>query len=134
MFRSVRSSLFGLGLVLGALAVTADADAFCRSTTCRAKGGKECPTDTDGCVTEGEKLVWPTSCIGYATNRLGTQDLDPEETRAILKKTFQAWSDVQCPDNTVAKMTFQEVDPIPCKKSEYNKTGQNVNVVFFQDD
>jgi hypothetical protein len=129
------SRFFISGLaVLGVLTIAADAAAFCRSTTCRAKNGKECPADENGCVTDGQKLLWPTSCIGYATNRLGTQDLDPADTRAVIKKTFQAWTDVDCPDGTVAKMAFQEVEPIPCKKSQYNKTGHNVNVVLFQDD
>jgi hypothetical protein len=118
----------------GLLFFTSDADAFCRSTTCRAKGGKECATDGDGCPTDGSKLFWPTACISYATNRLGTQDLDPADTRSVIKKTFQAWTDVDCPDGTTAKMAFQEREPIPCKKSEYNKTGPNVNVVLFQDD
>jgi hypothetical protein len=119
---------------LAVFAYAAEASAFCRSTTCRTTGGKECPTDDQGCVTSGEKLFWPTSCIGYATNRLGTQDLDPEDTRAIIKKTFQAWSDVPCPNGKVASMTFQEVEPIACKKSQYNKEAPNVNVVLFQDD
>ncbi len=134
MSRWFPASLTGLGVVLGITAIAPDARAFCRSTTCRAKAGKECPSDENGCVTDGEKLFWPTSCISYATNRLGTQDLDPEDTRAVIRKTFQAWSDVECPDGTVAKMTFQELDPIPCKRSQYNKTGSNVNVVLFQDD
>jgi hypothetical protein len=31
-------------------------------------------------------------------------------------------------------MSFQEREPIPCKKSQYNKSAPNVNVVLFQDD
>jgi hypothetical protein len=119
---------------LSFLTLSTDVLAYCRSSTCRTTGGKECPTDGDGCPTTGAKLFWPTACISYATNRLGTQDLDPADTREVIRKTFQAWSDVDCPDGTVAKMTFQEREPIPCKKSEYNKTGPNVNVVLFQDD
>jgi hypothetical protein len=30
-------------------------------------------------------------------------------------------------------MTFQEREPVSCKKSQYNKTAPNVNVVLFQD-
>lgn len=101
--------------------------------TCRAQAGKECSTDEGGCVVEGVPLFWPTSCISYATNRLGTQQLDPEETRKIIRKTFEAWSDVRCPDGTVARMTFQEREPVSCHKSQYKKTGPNVNVVLFQD-
>lgn len=123
-------------LAIGALTLlwAAQADAFCRSTTCRSSGSKECKTDGDGCPAEGAKLFWPTSCISYATNELGTQDLDPVDTRAIIKKTFQAWTDVKCKDGRIASMAFQEREPISCKKSEYNKEGPNVNVVLFQDD
>jgi hypothetical protein len=114
-----------------------DAEAFCRSRTCRSTADHECETDADECPAEGAELFWPTSCVGYAMNRLGTQELDPDETRAVIRKAFQAWTDVPCGPNGkdgVASMTFQERDPVACKKSEYNKTGPNVNVVLFQDD
>lgn len=130
MWRKATALLVGAS----ALLVSTQASAFCRSTTCRSTGAKECPTDGDGCPAEGEKLFWPTSCISYATNELGTQDQDPAETRAVIKKTFQAWTDVKCKDGKIASMAFQEREPISCKKSEYNKEGPNVNVVLFQDD
>ena len=124
-------------IALGVLAVGADASAFCRSTTCRSTGAKECKTDENGCPTDGEKLFWTSGCISYAVNERGTQDLDPADTREILKKTFQAWSDVPCGKDGkagAAAMTFQERDPVTCKKSEYNKEGANLNVILFQDD
>lgn len=130
MWRKATALLVGAS----ALLVSTQASAFCRSTTCRSTGAKECPTDGDGCPAEGEKLFWPTSCISYATNELGTQDQDPAETRAVIKKTFQAWTDVKCKNGKIASMAFQEREPISCKKSEYNKEGPNVNVVLFQDD
>jgi Matrixin len=127
--RHVVASLAALTL----LATASDAAAFCRSTTCRSTKDKECVTDDSGCPTEGAKLFWPTSCISYATNKLGTADLDPADTRAVIRKTFETWSDVQCADGSIASMTFQEREPVSCKKSQYNKTGPNVNVVLFQD-
>src|SRR5688572_17462910 len=96
--RGIAASLVALGI----LALAPDAEAFCRSTTCRTANGKECPTDENGCTTQGAQLYWPTSCVSYATNRLGTAFLDPEETRDAIRKTFQAWSDVECPDGTIA--------------------------------
>jgi len=121
-------------LLLFSFALEGDASAFCRSTTCRTTATKECETDENSCPTTGSKLFWPTSCVSYATNKLGTQDLDPVDTRAIIKKTFQAWSDVPCPAGGTASMTFQEREPVNCHKNEYNKNGPNVNVVLFQDD
>ncbi len=117
----------------GLLAVTGDADAFCRSTTCRNTKDKQCEQDENGCSVDGKKLFWPTSCVSYAVNKRGTDRFDPEESRAAIRKTFQAWSDVACADGTTAAMTFQEREPVPCRTSEYNKTGANLNVVFFQD-
>jgi MYXO-CTERM domain-containing protein len=123
-----------IACALGALAFATEASAFCRSTTCRSTATKPCNTDADGCPTDGAKLFWPTSCVSYAMNELGTQDLDPGDTRAIIKKAFQAWSELPCPGGGNASMTFQERDPVSCKASEYNKDGHNLNVILFQDD
>ncbi len=128
-------ALLAVAATFMTIAWPGDARAFCRSTTCRADAakGKECPTDDEGCPATGAKLFWPTSCVSYAVNKLGTESLDPGDTRDVIRKTFQAWSDVACPEGGTASMTFQERDPVSCKKSEYNKTGPNLNVVLFQD-
>lgn len=133
----MRSTFAATFVALGLLAVAGDASAFCRSATCRSTAKKECATDENGCTTDGAQLFWTSKCISYAVNESGTQDLDPADTREIIKKTFQEWSDVPCGTGGkagTASMTFQERDPISCKKSEYNKTSPNVNVVLFQDD
>ena len=119
---------------LGVLTLAPDASAFCRSTTCRSTGTKECATDANTCPTEGAKLFWPTSCVSFSLNERGTQDLDPQETFVVIRKTFQAWTEVPCPGGGRATMTFEERGPVSCKKSEYNKDGHNLNVILFQDD
>ncbi len=124
------ATVIGLGL----LGFATDASAYCRSTTCRSTGSKECATDENNCPAEGAKLYWPTSCINFAFNQQGTQDLDPEETFAVMRKTFQAWTEVQCASGGNATITFEERGPVLLKKSEYNKDGHNVNVILFQDD
>lgn len=116
------------------VALASDASAFCRSTTCRTSSAKECATDENSCPTDGAKLFWPTSCVSYAMNEQATQDLDPVDTREIIRKTFQAWTEVPCPAGGNASMTFEERDPVSCKKSQYNKEAPNLNVVLFQDD
>jgi MYXO-CTERM domain-containing protein len=135
-FSSMRKVSLVVGLlgVLAGLVVAPDASAFCRSTTCRSTSKTPCDTDDDGCPIDGAKLYWPTSCVSWAMNRLGTQDLDPNDTRAAIRKAFQAWTEVPCPGGGNASMTFQEREPVACKKSEYNKNGPNVNVILFQDD
>jgi len=121
-------------LALGMLAVAPDASAFCRSTTCRDTKAKACTLDAKTCPVDGAKLFWPTSCVGYAMNQLGTQQEDPTQTQDTIRKSFEAWTNVACPDGGHASITFEEHAPISLKKSEYNKDGGNVNVVFFQDD
>ena len=118
---------------LASLASTSPSRAFCRSTTCRATTAKDCPTDSTGCITSGAPLFWPTSCISYAMNEQGTASLDPVATRSTLRKCFEAWTDVTCEDGSTASMSFQELEPVSCHRSEYNKDGPNVNVVLFQD-
>jgi Matrixin len=108
------------------------AHAYCRSTTCRG----ECPTDDNGCPSTGQKLFWPRTCIGYSMQKNGTQSLGMKEARFAIQKSFQAWSDVPCPnaDNKFATMTFTMMQDVSCRKSQYNKDGGNVNVVIFKDD
>jgi MYXO-CTERM domain-containing protein len=132
--RRERASLASACLVAVGLLVSAeDASAFCRSTTCRSTKSVQCQTDENDCPLDGERLYWPTSCISYAVNKIGTARFDPEDTRAVIRKTFQAWSDVPCPNGSIAAITFQEREPVTCKKSQYNKTTANLNVVFFED-
>lgn len=118
----------------GVLAAPGAADAFCRSTTCRSTASKPCATDADECVTDGAKLYWTTSCVQFNMQRAGTQDLDPNDARDILQKSFRAWSEVDCGGGKIASMTFSAGPDIACKKSEYNSKGKNVNVILFQDD
>jgi len=119
------------GLVMAA---AGNASAYCRSTTCRDTAAKPCATDENSCPADGAKLFWPTSCVSYAMNELGTQDLDPVETRDTIRKCFKSWTEVPCPGGGNASMTFEEREPVACKKSQYNKDGPNLNVILFQDD
>lgn len=116
------------------LAFASEASAYCRSTTCRTTATRECATDRNECVTQGAKLFWPTSCVGFSLQKNGTQDLDPQETFSVLRKAFQAWSEVPCPGGGNASITFEERGPVACKRSEFDKGGRNLNVVLFQDD
>ena len=121
-------------IALGILGIAADASAYCRSTTCRTTADHECETDDNNCPIEGAKLFWPTSCVGFSFNQDATQDLDPDETFATLRKCFAAWTQVTCPGGGQASITLQEGPLVACHKSEYNKSGPNVNVILFQDD
>lgn len=133
-FARIGPSLLAAATLVVGLVAAREASAFCRSTTCRTSGGTPCPTDDDGCATSGAKLFWPTSCIQYNMNRRGTNELDLNEARISIGAAFSAWSEITCEGGGTAKMTFSAGADISCKKSEFNKTGANVNVVLFQDE
>jgi hypothetical protein len=122
---AVASSFF-----LALCAFATGADAFCRSTTCR---GDKCPQDEAGCPSSGAKLQWPTSCISFSFQKAGSNNLDLQQAKDAVTRSFQHWSEVKCSDGTTASLTFTRTDDVVCKKSQYNAKGPNVNVVLFQD-
>lgn len=118
-----------------------EADAFCRSSTCK---GKECKLDDDGCPADGKKLFWDTSCVGFSFDvqatsgdgeKLYSKKLDPIKASASIRSAFFEWSSIECPDGSgSADMRFVELEEVSCRVSEYNAKGPNVNIVLFQDD
>jgi hypothetical protein len=90
--------------------------------------------DEDGCPAQGAKLFWPTSCVGFALNDRGTQHLDPTATFETIRKAFKNWTEVPCPGGGNASFTFEDRGTVSCRTSEYNKSGPNLNIIFFQDD
>ncbi len=120
----------GLGTTL--LGTVPEAQAFCRSTTCRG----DCPTDDQGCPSSGKPLYWPGACLGFDLQKSGTQSLDLADVRIAVQKSFRQWSEVPCPalKGNLASLSFTELPDVACAKSQYNPDGQNVNVVLFRDD
>lgn len=117
----------GVALVLSAL----DASAFCRTMTCR---GATCERDDEGCVTSGKPLFWAGGCVGYSLERSLTQNLPHAETRIAIQRAFFAWTEVDCPSGGRSSLSFSGMPDTSCRKSEYRKSGTNVNVIFFRDD
>jgi hypothetical protein len=121
--------LTGLAGLLAMLALTGEASAFCRSTTCK---GTDCPRDDAGCKTTGQKLYWPSACVGFSVQHDGTQLIAMKYIEQTVRKSFASWSDLPC-DTGTATMTFSELPQVTCRKSEYNPTGQNANIIYFED-
>lgn len=119
-----------LALAAAALVVTvpADALAFCRSTTC----GSDCPRDFDDCKTTGEKLFWPTMCVGFNLQEDASAHIELSVFEAVAHKSFVAWSDLDC-DGGTATLAFQRLDNVACHRAEFNPKGKNANVVLIQD-
>ncbi len=121
--------LTGLAGLLTTLALTGEAGAFCRSTTCK---GADCPRDDAGCKTTGQKLFWKSACVGFSVQRDGTQLIAMKYIEQTVRKSFESWSDLGC-DTGTATITFSELAQVTCRKSEYNPSGQNANIIYFED-
>ncbi len=111
--------------------VSAEAGAFCRTTTCR---DASCPTDDDGCVTSGHGLFWPTSCVGYSVDARLSRNLPEPTTRAAIARSFMAWADLECEGGGRATLTFSPLADTTCSAIGSRKDGPNVNVITFRDD
>ncbi len=129
------ASMLRRGALVAALLLTShEAQAFCRSSTCR---GADCERDENNCPVLGDgiyPLYWPTSCVGYSLQQKLTEKLDPEKVRAIIQKSFDAWTNVKCPGGGTSLLSFRQFDDTPCNVSKYVKDGPNINVILFQDD
>lgn len=113
-----------LALLLG----SAEAHAFCRSTTCTGS----CDRDLDGCKIEGKPLQWPGLCVGFSLQKDGTANLPMDQVRPVIEASFVAWTDLACKGGP-ATIAFSELADVSCHKSEFNKDGANANVILFQD-
>lgn len=119
-----------LHLALGAVLLlgAAPASAFCRSTTCSG----DCPRDDDGCKTTGTPLAWPGVCVGFSLHEDGTVNLPLDDVRVAIEQSFATWSELDCGEG-VTSIAFSEQDDVSCHANEYNPSGQNANVILFQD-
>src|SRR5262249_32298771 len=99
MPRSRTSPLFKLVTALAVVALglsSRDASAFCRTTTCDTTQGDVCEKSDDGCVHVGVPLRWAKLPIVYRFSAAGSSKLDNTLARAIIRRSFAAWTEVQC--------------------------------------
>ncbi|NUP07662.1 MAG: matrixin family metalloprotease [Polyangiaceae bacterium] len=111
-----------------ALVAPSTAHAYCRSTTCTG----DCPRDDEGCKTSGEKLFWPSSCVGVSLQKDSSEFIPFKYFEQTAQKAFVEWSDLSC-DTGTATMSFSQLDDVACHKAEYNTDGTNANIILFQD-
>lgn len=145
-------------LFLGALTVAAvfaaegEAFAFCRTTSCECKHGDkalpeknglpqstcgqpdgDCPRDEHGCRKLGVPIAWAGRCTGFSPNLAGTNQLPADDFNAAFDRSFQAWSLVDCGGGRHPSIQVYTLRPTTCAVSENNKTGPNVNAIYFTD-
>jgi hypothetical protein len=118
-----------LGLMVGAVAPAREAAAFCRSTTC---SGEDCTRDENGCKTSGQKLFWPTSCVGISLQRDSSVHIAFKYFEQVAQRSMLSWTGLECADGA-ATIGFSQLDEVSCNETEYNTSGTNTNVILFQD-
>ncbi len=107
------------------------AHAFCRTRTCSGEG---CRPGPDGCATVGAPVTWATSCVGFAMNPEGIDDVDDKERlSAIVARSFARWSEVPCPGGGKSSLRLVPKGNVACRSAKHTKGGPNVNLVFFKD-
>ena len=127
--RSFPRILLGLAALAMAFVHAREAEAFCRSTTCK---GETCVRDEFGCKTTGTPLFWKTGCIGFSVQKDGTELIPMKYIEATVRKSFATWSELGC-DTGTASLTFSELPQVTCRRTEYNSGGANANIILFQD-
>jgi hypothetical protein len=86
-----------------------DAFAYCRLTTCDPKKGDECEMNEGGCVRSGAGLRWRSLPIQYRFSAQGSTKLDVEAARDAVRRAFDNWTNVECPNGGRTSLSFKEV-------------------------
>jgi hypothetical protein len=125
---------------LAALSVWAaprSAHAWCRTTT-----NVDFVEDGINCDTVGRPIYWSSKCVGFSLQQDASVQVDLATARAIAKKGFDEWTNVDCPlDPRTCKggggghptISGRDLGPVACDKVEYNQHLGNANVIMFRD-
>jgi matrixin len=132
----MRRLLF-ITVVTWVLLVQREAFAFCRTTTCtcasEATCDTDCPKDEYGCPSKGRPLVWKGACTGFALSVAGTSTLTEDQWTDAIVQAFDAWTGVDCGDGEPPSIDLIQLRNVSCNESQYNSSGPNVNVIYFDD-
>lgn len=124
--------------VFGLISYSAsEASAFCRTTTCDAKGHNsiECELDLNGCATRGVPLYWPKRCVPLAVHEAGSAatGLSAQQFRSLLFDAAAQWTAPFCDTGEAPSIQFVDAGVVGCDRVEFNPRGPNANVVVFRD-
>jgi MYXO-CTERM domain-containing protein len=111
-------------LVLCALLVAADAEAFCRLTTAEPSAG-------GACSTSGRGLAWQRQCISYTVVPREQQGIDLDAIRNTIDDSFEPWIRVACGNGPLPIELGQTQALGGCLEAEYNQYGPNANTIMF---
>lgn len=120
-------------LALATLALSSQAFAFCRATTCDPSK-KACARDTQSCLIEGRPLFWASSCVQIYVQAGGSpaQGIGFGAAKESVSRAFAAWLSADC-GGAAPLIDVQVLGPISCDQAEYSQTQKNANIVMFRD-
>jgi hypothetical protein len=110
---------------------TRHASAFCRTTTCDPTTA-QCEKDQNGCVGEGAPLTWQTMPIVYRIFSGGSEKLDMDATRGIVKAAFDTWAAVEC-DGGKTSLRFVEQGDVTSDKPDDALRAPEPFGIYFRD-
>lgn len=139
----MKSVVTALAILAGALCVTNQARAWCRTTTCdQLDPPPSCgAANPNACSTEGTKIAWPNTCVSTSVSASGSplRNITAAKMREIVQNAFNQWTTTEC-SNGLGHPSFV-VDMFPdvnCTdvtgSNGYKSTGPNYNVWIFRDD
>jgi len=114
--------------------LSADAAAFCRTTTCdpATAACKEMPQNP-GCTDDGVPLFWPVQCVGVALQEDASKQVSYSEFDRVARAAFESWNQVDC-GGRPPSIQVQVLGAIPCGEQQFNDRYGNANVLVFRDD
>lgn len=120
---------------LSAVFAAADAEAFCRSRTCKDKPGYFCER-RGTCIVEGHELFRTSSCTSYAVQRAGSRahGVNRREFDALVREAFDRWLEADCGAGRRPSIDVVSLGAVRCDEVSYNKDSGNVSVFVFRDD
>jgi hypothetical protein len=128
--------LFGVVAGLGALLVSQQASAFCRTTTCDPNDPQaQCQIDDDNCVVSGFPLFWASSCVTVGVHDVGSprNGLSYDDVATVVDRAFASWMTARCTGGNPS-IDVKLLGPLECGVSEYNSDRANANIVLFRED
>jgi hypothetical protein len=130
--RAALSCAAAFALFLGSTSI---AHAFCRTRTCDP-AVSDCAKDARGCIIDGESVFWSSSCITVSVQAQGAPaaGVDYEAAAGSVRRSFDAWTSVTCPEGGSPSLTVMVNGPVECRSSEYNPMKRNANIVMFHDE
>lgn len=122
--------------VLASTTLSAEARAFCRTTTEPVPPSYQ-PVDGQ-CWDKGFPIFWRNSCVGYNIHRPASRQVAYDDAANTLSTAFAKWTGASCSgattDGSRVSIDVRDLGPAECGQILYSSSGDNQNVILFRDD